>query len=210
MKEVGIILWLVADQLLSFNIFLIWVTVGQTNTAFKGFPSVLTDCWVVSWTEALQCEVWSRKHAFILKNSAMLVQLAVLEGGKFSKPGIWITLFIVSVLLQLHTSGGLVLDSADLLIAVQIIMENGEIWYCGSAEAGVLTLGRSGSGGCRWRCKYTASHLQKGSLGLSPSKIIPGHRMAYYRGVLKELFLGQKIKFSGWLVAESHRQSATV
>lgn len=34
--------------------------------------------------------------------------------------------------------------------------------------------------------------------------------MDYYSGVLKELFLGQKIKFAGWLVAESHRQPATV
>lgn len=37
----------------------------------------------------------------------------------------------------------------------------------------------------------------KGKSGTQPSKIIPGHRMAYYSGVLKELFLGQKIKFSG-------------
>lgn len=115
-----------------------------------------------------------KEACLYFKNTAMLVQLAVLEGGKFSKPGIWITVFIVSVLLQLHTSGGLVLDSTDLLIAVQIIMENGEIWYCGSAEAGVLTLGRSGSGGCRWRCEYTALHLQRGSLGLSLLKLFLG------------------------------------
>lgn len=67
-----------------------------------------------------------------------------------------------------------------------------------------------GKNGCSWRCECTASHLQKGSLGLSPSNITPGHRTDYSRGVLKELFLGQKIKFAGWLVAESHRQSATV
>lgn len=67
-----------------------------------------------------------------------------------------------------------------------------------------------GNTGCSWRCECAASHLQKGSLGLSSSKIIPGHRMDYYTGVLKEFFLEQKIKFAGWLVAESHRQSATV
>lgn len=47
-KELEIILWLVDDQLLSFNIFLILVSVGQTNTDFKGLPSVLTGCFVVS------------------------------------------------------------------------------------------------------------------------------------------------------------------
>lgn len=46
--------------------------------------------------------------------------------------------------------------------------------------------------------------------GTQPSKIFPRYRMGYYSGVFKELFLGQKIKFAGWLVAESHRQSATV
>lgn len=46
--------------------------------------------------------------------------------------------------------------------------------------------------------------------GSQPSKIIPRYRMGYYSGVFKELFLGWKIKFAGWLVAESHRQSATV
>lgn len=84
--EVGIILWLVADQLLSFNIFLILVSVGQTNTAFKGFPSLLTDWHVVTWTEALQCEVCSRNFA-LFKNSAALVQLAILEVARFLKPG---------------------------------------------------------------------------------------------------------------------------
>ena len=93
----------------------------------------------------------------------MLVQLVLPEGGKFSKPGIWIELFIGSELLQLHTSGGLVLDSADLLIVVQITMENGKMWCCGSAEARVLTLDRSGSSGCSWRCEYAALHLQRKS-----------------------------------------------
>lgn len=46
--------------------------------------------------------------------------------------------------------------------------------------------------------------------GTQSSKIIPRYRMGYYSGVFKELFLGRKIKFAGWLVAESHRQSATV
>lgn len=41
-------------------------------------------------------------------------------------------------------------------------------------------------------------------------KLSLGTECTYYSGVLKELFLGQKIKFAGWLVAESHRQSATV
>lgn len=98
------------------------------------------------------------------------------------------------------------MDSADLLIVVQVTMENGKIWCYGSAEAGVLTLEAVAVAGGANTLPCTC----RGSLGLSPSKIIPGHRMGYYSGVLKELFLGQKIKFAGWLVSESHRQSATV
>lgn len=47
-------------------------------------------------------------------------------------------LFIGYKLLRLHTSGGLHLDRADLLMVVQISNKNGEIGYCGSAEARAL------------------------------------------------------------------------
>lgn len=49
-------------------------------------------------------------------------------------------LFLGYTLLQLHISGGLGLNAADLFVVVQISKENGEIQYYGSAEARVLAL----------------------------------------------------------------------